>query len=181
MFLEKRMKNEILQAKAKVKKGDKRGAMMHLKRKKMYEKEVAKMDAVQLTLEQQVFAIEGAQTNVEAVNAMKVGKDQMQSMQAAVNVDDVADLRDEIEEQQANANEVSDLLAEGMGAAAMMDEDDLLAELDELDAEDASAAMLAAPSAPVSLPSAPTRRIEAKGQEEDEDAEALAELQAMMA
>ena len=78
------------------------------------------------------------------------------------------------------AEEITEVLGQDM-MGGLADDDELMAELDELDAEDASAAMLAAPSAPVSLPSAPTRRIEAKGQEEDEDAEALAELQAMMA
>ena len=195
-FLEKKIKNELVQAKAKMKRKDKRGALMHMKRKKMYEKEITKIDAVQMTLEQQCFNIEGAQANVEAVNAMKVGADQMKTMQQAVNVDDVADLRDEIEEQQMMGNEVSDLLAEGMGAAAMMDEDDLAAELADLEAEDASAAMAAAPMAPqretssdaiaatgrdafnaaMNLPSAPSGAIE-----QDDDEAALAALQAEFA
>lgn len=127
---------------------------------------------------------------------MKVGKDQMATMQAAVNVDDVADLRDDIEEQQAMGDEVSNLLGEGMGASALMDEDDLAAELAELEAEDASAAMAAAPMAPqrelsheaiaatgkdafnaaLNLPSAPSHAVE-----QDDDDAALAALQAEFA
>lgn len=63
-FLEKKIKNELLQAKAKMKRKDKRGALMHMKRKQMYQKEIAKMEAVQMTLEQQCFNIESAQANV---------------------------------------------------------------------------------------------------------------------
>ena len=103
-------------------------------------------------------------------------------MQAAVNVDQVADLRDTIEEQQQLGDEVGDLLAEGMGAAAAMDEDELLAELDGLDAEDAAAAMAAAPAAPLSMPAAPTGALEAQHSAvEDDDEAELAALQAEFA
>ena len=152
---------------------------MCLKRKKMYEKEIAKMDAVQMTLEQQVFNIEGAQGNLDAVNAMKVGADQMRAMQGAVNVDAVADLRDDIQEQQDMADEVGDLLAEGMGSAAMMDEDDLLAELDELNEEDADAVGLSMPSAPtgrIAGQQATTTTATATAEEDEEEAELLAQL-----
>ena len=181
-LLEKKIAAQIKQAKAKSKAGDKRGALMCLKRKKMYDKEIAKMQGVSMTLEQQIFNIEGAQTNVDTVNAMKEGKDALASMQGAVNVEQVEELREDIEEQQQRADEVGDILAEGMGAAAMMDEDDLLAELDGLEEEDAAAAMAAAPAAPLSMPAAPTGAIEAgRAAVEDDDEAELAALQAEFA
>ena len=61
------------------------------------------------------------------------------------------------------------------------DEDELLAELDGLDEEDAAAAMAAAPAAPLSMPAAPTGRIEAKTAVEDDDEAELAALQAEFA
>ena len=173
--LQKKMADCLRQAKAKSKAKDKRGAMMCLKRKKMYEKEVAKMDAVQMTLEQQCFAIEGAQGNVEAVNAMSIGKNQMAAMQRGMNVDDVADLRDQITEQQDQANEVSDLLAEGMGSSALDDEDELLAELEGLDEEEADIMGLQMPSAPSTAPQGRTTTTTTTA-EEDEEAEMLAQL-----
>ena len=88
------------------------------------------------------------------------------------------------------ANEVGDLLAEGMGGMGMMDEGDLEDELAELEAEDASEAMLAAPMAPgrgvsseisdvgkaafneaMSLPSAPSGQVQLS--EEEAELEAL--------
>ena len=38
-----------------MKKGDKRGAMMLLKKKKMYEKEITKIEGSQMNMEQQVM------------------------------------------------------------------------------------------------------------------------------
>ena len=50
---------------------------MDMRRKKMFEKEIAKLEAMQLTLEQQCFTIEAAKANMDVVSAITEGANQM--------------------------------------------------------------------------------------------------------
>ena len=52
---QKKIENEQKKAKERLAKKDKNGAMMCLKRKKMYDNEITKMEGIQVTLETQVF------------------------------------------------------------------------------------------------------------------------------
>lgn len=63
-LLEAKIKNEFEAARVKNKAGNKRAAMQHLKKKKMYEAEVEKLDGAKMNLEQQISAIQGTQTNM---------------------------------------------------------------------------------------------------------------------
>jgi hypothetical protein len=53
------------------------GALFELKRKKMFEAEVAKLQGARITLDSQIIALESASINMETVKAMKVGADAM--------------------------------------------------------------------------------------------------------
>ena len=55
-------------------------AMMALKRKKQYENESAKIQGSRMTLETQAMAIENANVNLEAMQAMKTGADAMKTI-----------------------------------------------------------------------------------------------------
>ncbi len=57
--IQKKIKAQLLDAKAKSAAKDKRGALFALKRKKMYEGEVNKLNGARMTLESQVNALEG--------------------------------------------------------------------------------------------------------------------------
>ena len=52
--LQKKIKAQLLDAKAKSQAKDKKGALFALKRKKMYEGEINKINGARMTLEQQV-------------------------------------------------------------------------------------------------------------------------------
>jgi charged multivesicular body protein 4 len=189
------MQQELVQAKLKSQKGDKNGALAHLKRKKMYEKEVGKINAGILNLEQQVLSIESSSVTVDIVNAMKTGKNAMQTITQQINVDDVTDLQDdiaELQQQQEQINEVISTPLAGMDA----DEDELANELAELETAGLEEELSALPSVPVAaakakvpaakspagkspldaLPAAP-KHTPAMSEEE----KALAELEAEMA
>ena len=184
-MLEKKCAAMKAQAKMKMKKKDKRGAMMCLKRKKMYETELNKLSTVQLNLEQQILALEDASVNLDIVGAMKTGKNELSHIQKQTKIEDVEDLQDDIQEGMQAQEELSNLLGESMGDP--MDEDDLEAELMGLDELDelgeleegeadatASASATAAPSSAMpSLPDAPTGNIDMAFEAEDEDAAAL--------
>jgi charged multivesicular body protein 4 len=53
---------------------------MALKRKKAYEGQIEKIGGARMTLETQVMAIENANVNLEAMQAMKAGADAMKSI-----------------------------------------------------------------------------------------------------
>jgi len=55
-----------------------------MKRKKMFETEVSKLQGARTTLESQILAIESASINVSTVNAMKQGNDALKSMHGAL-------------------------------------------------------------------------------------------------
>lgn len=181
-FIEKKAANEHKNAVMKNKKGDKKGALVHLKRKKMYEKEVEKINGGIFNLEQQAMTLESTSVNVDIVNAMKTGKQALSQMNNAIDVDDVQDLQEDIAEQMAQANEIDAVIGNPIGTD--LDMDDLEEELAELESDQVAAELDELPSLPAakvpdateSLPTAPTHAVEM----DDEDA-ALAQLEAEMA
>merc|ERR1712196_230665 len=65
----------------KMAKGDKKGALYAMKRKKLYEQEMAKIQNVRFTLETQVINLESAQQNAQTYSALKQGNTAMQGIQ----------------------------------------------------------------------------------------------------
>ena len=68
------------EARARSAKRDKKGALMALKRKKLYEKEIVKYQGARLTLEQQIISLESATINVETFKAMSTGAAAMEAI-----------------------------------------------------------------------------------------------------
>ena len=75
------------QAIEKSKAGDKRAAVIALRKSKMFEKELAKLEGQQMMMEQQMGMITGAQFDNLTMGAMKDGKDMMDALQAKVDHD----------------------------------------------------------------------------------------------
>ena len=191
VHLDKKIEQQTKEAKEKMGKKDKRGALYCLKRKKMYEAEIEKINGARLTLEQQMIAIEATVTNAETVNAMKSGAKAMQAARQNVDADTVGDLMDDIKEEM----EVGDEISAAISAPAndVLNDDDLLNELNEMEELELESQLLDAPpipamplpAAPVSnvgldLPAAPTA-LPAAPSAEDADMKALRELEAAMA
>lgn len=135
-------------AKAKVAKKDRRGAMMCLKKNKLYEKEREKIQNATYNLEQEIIMLEGVAGNVEVFNAVKTGVEALKVAHGAINADAVNDQRDEIEEQMDLSRELSDAIAAPMGGAAF-DDEEIAKELESIEAEEAASIMVAAPEVPV--------------------------------
>merc|ERR1712176_624664 len=121
--------------KKKMAKGDKKGAVFAMKRKKMYENELDKIQNVKMTLETQVMNLESAAQNAETFKAMSQGTNTMKKIRNDVGVEKVDDLMDEIKEEMEMANEINDAIAAPVDPF-MADEDELLAELSELEEAD---------------------------------------------
>jgi len=83
------------------------------------------------TLEYQRDALENANTNTEVLKIMKMAAEASKSAHGEIDIDKVHDLKDEIQEQNDIAKEISDALS----SPIYVDEDDLMKELEELEQE----------------------------------------------
>lgn len=154
-FLEKKIEQEIGIARKNGTK-NKRAAIQALKRKKRYEKQLQQIDGTLSTIEFQREALENASTNTEVLRVMGDAAKALKSAHKNMNVDDVHNLMDEVAEQQEIANEISDAISNPIGFGQDVDEDDLLAELEELEQEELEDKLLDVGPAVDSLPSVPT-------------------------
>ena len=121
----------------KNKKGDKQGALMALKKSKMYEPELKKIDGQMMALEQEKIMIESTQTDLQVAVGMKEGANAVKQMQKEANIDDMAELNEELAEMRDQQQEMQEMWAD----KAEEGNDDLLAELNELEAENVEAEM----------------------------------------
>jgi charged multivesicular body protein 4A/B len=133
---------------------NKRSALQCLKRKKVYETQVDKLGATRFAIEQQVMTLEQANVSVEAMQAMKMGAQSMKTIQKDMTIDDVDKTMDDIQEQMDIANEISDAISQPLGGD-VMDDDDLLAELEDLEQADLDEQLLGVEPAGISTPSMP--------------------------
>ncbi|KAK3581217.1 hypothetical protein CHS0354_024760 [Potamilus streckersoni] len=178
-FLEKKVEQELTIAKKNGTK-NKRVALAALKRKKRYEKQLQQIDGTLTTIEFQREALENASTNTEVLKAMGSAATALKSAHNNMDVDKVHDLMDDVAEQQEIAQEISDAISNPVGFGQDVDEDDLLAELEELEQEDLDEKLLNVGEPIAELPPVPTERpsvakAKAKPVEDDDD---LKELEA---
>ena len=131
--LENKNKGVVGEALAKKKAGDKRGAVLALKKKKMYDQEINKLGGMRILMEQQKMAIESSMTNQDIFSALSEGATQIESLQNQAGIEKFEDLKDKIEEQMQSKQEIDEFL----GGIALEDEDELLDELEELEALEA--------------------------------------------
>lgn len=147
VFIQKKMDNEVVQAKDFMAKKNKRGALACLKRKKTYEAQLEKVWAQRHTVETQMMTLEDASATVDTLGAMKTGSASMKAIQKKTKIEDVDNLMDQIADQQDQADEINSALTQSLGGE-FIDEDDLEAELDGLMNESVEAELLGLDSAP---------------------------------
>jgi len=155
------------------------GALYAMKRKKLMESELDKIQNVKMTLETQCMNLESATQNAETFKAMAAGKNAMANIRTNVGIEKVDDLMDDIREEMEMANEISDAIAQPVDPFAN-DEDDLLAELEQMGADDLEAELLETPFAKneVLLPSVPSKKLPDLN---DAEAEEMKKLEAELA
>lgn len=150
-----------------------------MKRKKLHEGELAKIENVKMTLETQCINLESAAQNKDTFAAMKEGKNAMSKIRDEIGIEQVDDLMDDIREEMEEAQKISDAMAAPVDPLAT-DEDELMAELEQMGADDLEAELLSAPGNNISLPSVPDAKLPAHKQKEEEELRALeAELAGM--
>ncbi|KAF2682929.1 Snf7-domain-containing protein [Lentithecium fluviatile CBS 122367] len=188
---EKHLENQMHEQDALARKHistNKTAAKAALRRKKAFEHSLEQTNAQILTLENQIYSIETANINKETLDAMKNAGSAMQQIHAGLNIDKVDDVMENLREQQAIGDEISQAITSGV-ANNSIDEDELDEELAELQQEQLDEQMLKTGNVPVGdkvskLPQAPisdvSRKTPARAEEEDEEEE-LRKLQAEMA
>jgi len=191
--ISKKIEAALQEAKAKSLKKDKNGALFALKRKKMYEGEIAKLQGARITLDAQILALESAAVNIETFKAMKAGAGAMKDIRGDIDADKVDEIMDDIQEEK----DIHDSISEAISRPGqdLFNDEDLLNELAELDALEAEEQVMNTPPVvvntvppPVSvfnLPSAPTSTLKQpaaahSSKQESEDERALRELEASM-
>ncbi|XP_071958238.1 charged multivesicular body protein 4b-like [Antedon mediterranea] len=178
VFLEKKINQELKIAKEKGTK-DKRAALNALKRKKRLEKQLQQIDGTLSTIEFQREALENANTNSEVLNTMTYAAKALKSAHKSLDVDQVHDMMDDISEQMELSNEIGEAIS-SPSQYDDVDEDDLLAELEELEQEELDEKLLdVGPSVTDRLPDVPSEVPQPqKSKKVVEDEDDMAELAA---
>lgn len=121
---EQALQNAIKAKKAKQQKK----ALEWMKRKKLYDTQIAKFESWRYNLEQSQFQLQSAKITASVFNAQKTAVSGIKSQMAGIDADKVEEFREQQEELQDNMREVEDLLGAPMGEP--VDEDELNAELE---------------------------------------------------
>ncbi|KAK7185589.1 snf7 family protein, partial [Paraphaeosphaeria sporulosa] len=167
---------------------NKTAAKAALRRKKQFEHSLEQTQSQIMTLEREVYSIETANINKETLDAMKNAGAAMKHIHAGLTIDKVDNVMEDLREQHAIGDEISEAITSGVATSAI-DEDDLDEELAELQQEQLDEQMLNTGPVPVGdkvgrLPQAPNAEIKGKAPtrvEEDDEEEELRKLQAEMA
>jgi charged multivesicular body protein 4A/B len=145
-LIEKKISDHVEDARQRVANGDKRGALLVLKRKKLLEQELETLMNSHITLEQQILSMESAQTSQLAVQALQSGIAAQKTLNKEINIDQVDQLMEDMQEQQELQSEIAGVLSQG---ARLTDDADLLSELDGLQADDLQQKLTGMPNVPV--------------------------------
>ncbi|KAG2222837.1 hypothetical protein INT45_000452 [Circinella minor] len=178
-FLEGKANNELKIAKFNATK-NRRLALQALKRKKVFEANIEKINGARMTIETQMMAIESANVNLETMGAMRAGAEAMKNIHGSMDVNTVDSTMDDIRDQMDIATEISEAISRPVGEE--LDEDELLNELEELEQEELDAKMLDTPAPAMDVPDVPSHEPIARRRKSEEEEEAeLKALQASMA
>lgn len=134
--LQRKMDNEIKQARIFSNQGKKREALTCIKRKKLYEKQMEMICNQKTTLETQRLALEQMNINREAFEAQQVATSALKQATASMGgVEAVEEGMDNLQENLQDAEEIQQALATPLDGNNVEDDDDLLAELEGLEQE----------------------------------------------
>lgn len=164
-LLEKKIAAELGKAKEQTLAKNKRAALMALKKKKMYETQLEQVENNILRVNEQQMMLENQRTTVETVSALRNAAQASKQTMSEMKINDVDSVLDEINEQTDQMQQIQDAMAQPIGAAADLDEDELLGELEELESQQLDSELLApapAPSAKVPAAKAPATAVAAK-------------------
>jgi charged multivesicular body protein 4 len=130
-FLQKQVLQALENARTKSKKGDRRGALYELKRKKMFEHQIDGMFGKRVNLETQIMALQSTVANKEVLDAMKQSRDAFSAHVSDKVVEEVAEIVDDIEDNLGLLNEMDEALSQPV--TNILDDANLEEELEQLE------------------------------------------------
>jgi Snf7 len=148
-FLEKQIFELKNHAKKAVKEKKKSQALYCIKKSKILEKQQSNILNTKLNIELQILALTQAISNSNTFESVKAGQNVLSEYEKKLDVDKVADVMDNIEENLANMECITETISRPLGQYEM-DDETILA---ELEAEIMNEEVL---SKPITLPSVPS-------------------------
>ncbi|WIA19295.1 hypothetical protein OEZ86_005643 [Tetradesmus obliquus] len=186
LLLEKRINDEMEKARDFTRQKKKSQALMCLKKKKMFEQQLERMDALISRVMEQRSMLEEQQTTIGVLASMQdAAKAQKKTMQE-MKIENIDSTLEEIQEVGEQMRVINEAISQPVGGFADMEMDDLEAELAELEAEELDNQLLEPAPVPAAkapgqaLPSVPAGKVAAAPQKTPEELE-LEALQAEMA
>ncbi|EJF62788.1 Snf7-domain-containing protein [Dichomitus squalens] len=178
-YLQKKIDEEMKKAKQNAV-SNKAAATAALRRKKVTEQELERLQNTRFQLEMQVNTLESASFNAENMAAMKKAAGALKDIHGKLSIDKVDQTMSEIQEQTQLANEVSEAISTSTYTGVEFDEDELKQELAELEQEELDAKLMQ-DHVPLHHPAGASRVQEAPQAIEDDEEAQLKELQAALA
>ena len=140
---------------------NKQAAIHQLRLKKMYEREVSKMDSLKFNIESNILHMESVGVMMETVSTIKETSHQFQIVSRHVDIGKLEDSIEEMFEQRDTSKDIENILND-MHNAHEFDEDELMQELETLMTDDKPPLTLPATSTEcllASMPEAPTTAV----------------------
>eukprot|EP00877_Chromochloris_zofingiensis_P009762 jgi/Chrzof1/5039/Cz15g09150.t1 len=188
LLLEKKINDELEKAREFTRQKKKSQALMCLKKKKMYEQQLERLDALVSRVMEQRNMLEEQQTTLGVLSSMQEATKAQKKTMAEMKIENIDNTLEEIQEVGEQMRVINEAVGQPVGMFADMDQDDLDAELADLEAEELDSQLLepapvparkAPAAAEPAMPSVPTKAA-AKPAKTPEELE-LEALQAEMA
>lgn len=158
----KRINAVMLTARQKNENKDKNGALIALKKKKLYEAEIEKNQGIQIVLENQIYSLEGATMQKNIVDALALGNKSIKKLNTELSPEKIDALMDDIQEETDNFKAINDAMSQPLHQ--IYNDDELLEELEEMEADKINEDMLRVGD----LPRVPTTGVKPILSEQDE-------------
>ncbi|KAI7870770.1 Snf7-domain-containing protein [Spinellus fusiger] len=173
------LEREVEEARKALGQGNKKKALLALKKKKYQEQLLEKTGQQLLNLEELTHSIEYALVEKEVMEGLKGGNAILKEIHKEMSLEDVERLMDDTAEAIAYQNELDEILSGQMSA---QDEEDIMLQLEQLQQEEITAALPKVPSTLVSeipissttLPQAPDHIPEDQSREKERPMELAA-------
>lgn len=164
-LLEKKIADEMEKAREFTRLKKKNQALMCLKKKKMYEQQLERLDALSSRVMEQKTMLDDQQMTLGVLGAMQQATRAQKNTMKEMKIENIDSTLEEIQEVGDQMRVINEAIAQPVGVFADMDQDDLEAELADLEAEELDNQLLEpapvpaskAPAAEMRLPNVPQR------------------------
>ena len=151
------MEKYILEGKKLYKQNNKTGALHQIKLKKMYEKEIMKMESIKFNIETNILHMESVSVIVETVKTIKDTSGHIQLINKNLDISKLETVIEDMCEQRDTSKDIESILSQS--SADEYDEDELLKELQDSDNNDTdNSKEIIIPQTP--FPEVPTHSLE---------------------